>query len=129
VCSPGGYEGYLLPRSPLTARLCATAHVAAAPRHRRSIAANIGPLDLMLAVVHTRTRGDQERARALNARLEGDAAWAAKRKRCGSAAHQTRHCAFARRGVRLQGLQRATLFCLCSALQCTSALVLSLRYF
>lgn len=37
ACSPGGYEGYLLPASPLSARLCATAHVAAEPKHKRSV--------------------------------------------------------------------------------------------
>jgi hypothetical protein len=86
ACSPCGYEGYLIPCSSLAARLCASAHIAAEDRHKRSVPANIGKLDLMVAVVHNRTKEDQQRAQRLNARLKNDTTWAEKRKRCGLSA-------------------------------------------
>jgi hypothetical protein len=81
AASPGGAEVYLLPQCPLSARLCATAHLACDVRHKRSIPGNIGDWDLMFAVVHSRSKDDQTRARALMARLQKDKAWIDERKR------------------------------------------------
>lgn len=79
---PGGYEGYLIPCGPLSARLCGTAHTAAPSRHRRSVKPNIGDHELLLAIVHSRKDRDHKLAQDFGTRLRRDVARTAKQARC-----------------------------------------------
>lgn len=77
----GRNEGYIIPRSDLTASLCASAHVAAAPRHKGAVQDNISDCDLMLAIVHRRGSADAQPAQELQARLRRDKARMVKQAR------------------------------------------------
>ena len=86
AASPGGHEGYIIPSGALAARLCATAHVAAPDRHKRSVKANIGDNELLLALVHGRKERDKRLASEFSAGLRRNAARNAKLARRAAAA-------------------------------------------